>query len=183
MAGADEPPPRAPVKEVHLERYVAPVVVDFAGSSGAIYDAALREVVIHGFEITFSDPHARVIKAERIAYDAITTAKLDKKRRDRWEELSREQQLIVIRQGDRLSRQFSRGGVTWHRRLRLAIAIGERATVTPVVEACTSFEGDLECGTARAELRESEEGLVALVAKALAGVEPHPAPKTPTTEM
>ncbi len=184
-AADDSPPPPAPEpREVKLERSVEPTVVPYSGRPRDAYDAALRALITRGFEVTFADPSARVLRAERSAFDAVTTARMEKFRREKWDELSRDQQYLVIRQQeDRRARMLSRGGATWHRRLRLSIAFAELATVAPVVEQCEEFESQVRCGSARPELRQSEEDEVDAIVKELSMAPAPRAREQPATEM
>jgi hypothetical protein len=135
------------------------------GDMHAAYGAALRELVGQRFSVTFSDPNAGVITAQRDEFDAETTENFAAKQRQIWESLTSDQQALAYRMGraDQLTRR-----ITARRKMTVSVVIsGGAGLVSPSVVTCADQQpGVMTCGNERG-VRSPERSLVQSIAAAM----------------
>lgn len=155
-----------------LERAYTPATVKFTCSEARAYDVALRQLTLAGFEVSFADPVARVIRSQRTIRDNITTSRMERQRTRIWNGLDYGARRIVMQRGDDEARRLAHGGAVWTRTMYLALAIDGHATIRPTVKMCEDFDGRTRCGTELDTLRPSEADLVREVGEAILAEQP-----------
>ena len=156
-----------------------PQSVEWSGNPRAGFNAALREAVGLGFDVTMMNAEAGVLKAERIDLDREETKRLEQMRIDAWNGLTPSAQDHARRRQSTLLKP-----VVVRRKLSLSLAIGRDQVVgVPGLAVCIEQGGENRCAEQRTMTEAEGRILLQLFDAVRTTGKPEPSPALPPADL